>query len=103
MAVMEIDVLGLLEIFQTKLAEAGFSVKTLLILGGVALVLFVLSARQVMLWFLKIHHLRNEVKHLHQKIDSLHIAINELRGGGPHEPTPLRPEEKKESRFRLDH
>ena len=97
--------LASLENAQTQLASSGFSLKTLLAVGAVALLLFFLSLRQVMIWFLNIHRLHGEIRQLRAEIQAVQTSVNALGNRLNSESPRLTPEasEEKPSRFRLDH
>lgn len=79
---------------RAKLETYHFTTSGLLIVAALAAVGFIFSAREVLGWFLRTNHLRDEVRALRAQVDSLERSLNK-------KDEQEEPEDAKT--FRLDH
>jgi hypothetical protein len=97
--------------FRSQLALWGVSPEFLAAVGGAALILFLLSLREVLGWYLRTHHLREDVRALRAQIMALQGDLREVRdmvadlepeaaAPGKSEPASATPAA---TQFRLDH
>jgi hypothetical protein len=106
------DVLQRLQDFRSQLSDWGITNGMLWTIAGVAAVLFLLSVREVVCWFFRIHALRDEVRGLRKQLADLQRTLNEASVAPEDTPAPLKPEElvriaegmrEPAPKFRLDH
>lgn len=102
------DILQLIQDLRSGLENWGITARGLWFAGGIALLLFILSLREVMSWFLRVYQLRQEVRTLRAEMLVLQKTVEELQEVLRHQTT----EEKLEApnvattgtqRFRFDH
>jgi hypothetical protein len=105
------NVLEAIQNFRTQIDQWGVTAETLIAVAFLASVMFVLSLREVMTWFLRVHTLRDEVKGLRKDISELKTMIAarplviETEVPAAEEPAPVKKkeDEKPSKTFRLDH
>lgn len=61
--------------FRTQLDQWGITGESLIAIAVVAGVLFMLSLREVLVWFVKVQHLRDDVRELRGEIQLLRSAL----------------------------
>lgn len=95
---------------RSTLEELGITNQMLLLAGGVSLVISFLSLREVLGWFLKTHHLQNEIHMLRQEVHQLRLILDKTHTRLLDQPendilkasTP-KPNSAEAHTFRLDH
>jgi hypothetical protein len=107
-------ILQLIQDFRSQLDTWGVNSETLMVVGGIAALLFILSLREVATWYFRINQVRDEVRELRAQLLVMHKMVAETRDYliQPEAPVvPMRPEElmkaaqgmKEAPKFRLDH
>lgn len=100
--------------FRSQLEFWGVNNEALLVVAGVAAVLFILSLREVVTWYFRVNQVRDEVRELREQVASLQQMMQETRDFllQPENPVaPMKPEElmraaeglREAPKFRLDH
>ncbi len=73
------DILQLIQDVRSGLESWGITARGLWVAGGIAFLLFTLSLREVMSWFLRVHQVRQEVRTLRSEMVVLQQTVEELR------------------------
>src|SRR5688500_15496579 len=104
-------VLKVIQDLRAGIDQWGVTTETLIAVAGLAAVMFILSLREVLTWFLRVQALRDDVKHLRREIAELKTIMREKPLVIEEEvvvdtATPevkKKDEEKQVKAFRLDH
>jgi hypothetical protein len=108
------DILQLIQDFRSQLEVWGVNSEALMVVGGIAALLFILSLREVTTWFFRVNQVRDEVRKLRAQMLELQQILVETRDAiiTPEAPVvPMKPEElikaaeglRESPKFRLDH
>ncbi|MGE3684153.1 MAG: hypothetical protein AB7G93_20725 [Bdellovibrionales bacterium] len=62
---------------RTQLDSWGVSTNHLILIAGVALIFMVFSLREVLTWYLRVHHLRAEVREMRSQLEELHRLVSQ--------------------------
>jgi len=103
-------ILKLIQDSRESIDQWGVTTQTLIAVAFVAGIFFILSLREVMTWFLRVHALRDDVKSLRKDIAELKALINQkplvIEQDFLEEVVPLDKKKEQETpvkRFPLDH
>lgn len=72
------SILQTIQDLRSQLEIWGIDNEALLVLGGVATVLFVLSLREVATWYFRVNQVREEVQSLRAQIQSMDATLKEI-------------------------
>jgi hypothetical protein len=73
------DILQAIQDVRAQIDTLGITTRELWIAGGIALVLFILSLREVLAWYLRISQVRGEVRDLRAQMLTMQATLNETR------------------------
>lgn len=104
-------ILDAIQNFRSALDQWGVTAETLIAVAFLAGILFVLSLREVMTWFLRVHTVRDEVRGLRAEIAELKSmlasrpSVIEIEAPAPGiQPEAQKKDDEKPAKaFRLDH
>lgn len=110
------EILQMIQDLRSQLDVWGVNNETLMITGGIAAILFILSLREVVTWYFRVNQVRDEVRELRSQMIVMQKMIMETRDFLIHPETsapviPMKPEElvkiaegmREAPKFRLDH
>ncbi|MGE4133022.1 MAG: hypothetical protein AB7F86_15380 [Bdellovibrionales bacterium] len=98
--------------WRAELSAWGIDYPVLLGIGGLALVLFLMSMREIVVWYLRIYKMQSQLDRLCQQVDGLRQSLDQAnsilqsQGFGeirPAEPEASPAEKAKSKKFSLDH
>jgi len=73
------NALSFIQNFRAQLETLGITAEFLMVVGFFALVLFLLSLREVAGWFLRIGPLRQEIRSLKKQYEELQLSLDLIR------------------------
>jgi hypothetical protein len=113
-----VDMLQAVQDFRAQLGDWGVTSQGLWLIGTVAILLFVISLREVLSWYLRVQQVRDEVRSLRAQMTALQKTLDETRAlmlenfdkiieeentATPGAPEAVKPDSSGPNRFRFDH
>ena len=72
------SILQTIQDLRSQLEVWGINSESLMVMGGIAAVLFVLSLREVATWYFRVNQVRDEVNSLRAQISTMDAALKEI-------------------------
>lgn len=93
-----LDVLSSIQDLRSALAVWGITYEVLIAIGVAALILFFISLREIVVWYLKINQMQNQMRLMSAQLNEIKKSVDKVKIGPDLEPATPAPK-----KFSLDH